>query len=275
MDRQPFGVQPLGVGDILRQTTAIYRDHFTTIVGIAAAVLVPVVTIQVLLTLVIENSDDMAASFLLTIISAVIDAGASAAVIAVVTTATAQIVLNGRTSMMEAFDYSASRIIPALKATYLLAFLLVLIAITIIGIPIAFFLAIAWFVTIQVVVLENVGSRFALGRSWELTRHNRLRVLGIALLVVIITGFMLLLFELPALAVELRTLIRGEEYTTPTYAWMLTAAFSAVGAILITPMQYCAWTLLYFDLRARNDALPVEQHPDPYSPAPAPLPNMD
>ena len=275
MDRQPYGVQPLGIGDILRQTATIYRDHFTTVVRVAAVVLVPVVTIQILLTLVIENSDDMAASFLLSIIGAVIDAGASAAVIAVVTTATAQIVLNGRTSMIDAFDYSASRIIPALKATYLLAFLLILIAITVIGIPIAIFLAIAWFVTIQVVVLENVGSRFALGRSWELTRNNRLRVLGSTLLVVIITGFMLLLFELPGIAIELRALIRGDEYAAPTYAWMLTAAFSSVGAILITPMQYCAWTLLYFNLRARNDALPVEHQPDPYSPSPAPLPNMD
>lgn len=275
MDRQPYGVQPLGIGDIVRQTATIYRDYFPTIIGVAAVVLVPVALIQVLLTLVVESSDDLAANFLLNIISLLIDVGATAAVIAGLTTATAQIILNGKTSMLDAFDYSASRIIPTVKATYLLTFLLVFIVITIIGIPIAIFLAIAWFVTIQVVVLEHAGARFALGRSWELTRNNRLRVVGAALLVIIITGPMLLLFELPGIAIGLSAVMSGGEYAAPEYAWMLTAAISTLGAVLITPIQYCAWTVLYFDLRARNDGLPDEQQPGAYSPALAPIPNMD
>ncbi len=276
MSQKPYGVRPRSVGEILSQTAAIYRDHFETIVGVSAAILIPATIIQILFFVVILGSDDFVAIFLLQILAGLIGVGAAAAAMAAVTSATAQIIVNGKTSIIQAFDYSLPRITTTLKASYLLYVIFSFLVWIIIGIPIAMFLAAAWLVTLQVVILEGTGARVALGRSWELTRNNRMRVLGSTVLMFAITGVLMFFFLLPMFALILRFMISGASGGPPMIAWLLVGLFWIIGAVLITPIQYLAWTLIYLDLRARNDGLITEpHHPEAFGAAPAAMPNMD
>lgn len=276
MSQQAYGVRPRTIGEIFGQTGAIYRDHFETIVGTAAAILIPATIIQVLLTSVILTDDDLLGVFLLQLVVGFIGVGAGAAAMAAVTAATAQIIVNGKTSIVEAFDYSLPRIVPTIKASYLLYIIISFLIWTFIGIPIALFFAVTWLVTLQVVVLEGTGARVALGRSWELTRNNRMRVLLALLLLFIVSGILMMVFLLPTFALILKFIISGSNGAPPLLAWVLAGIFWIAGAVLITPLQHLAWTLIYLDLRARNDGLatePVES--EMYGAAPSPMPNMD
>ncbi len=279
MNPQHYGVRPRSLGDIVIQTAAIYRDHFETIVGSAAAIVIPSAILQIVFSVVMLNNDDLIAVFLLQIVASVLMAAGVAAAMATVTAATAQIIVEGKTSIVRAFDYSLPRIIDTLKATYLLYVILSILLWTFIGVPIALFFAVAWLVTLQVVVLEGTGARVALGRSWELTRNNRFRVLGALMTLFVATGIMMGFFLLPMFALVLRFAINGAAGgAPPMIAWLLVGLFWIVGAVLITPLQYLGWTLIYLDLRARNDGLttePVVPAEQPYETAPAALPNMD
>ncbi|MEZ4520818.1 MAG: hypothetical protein R3A46_04090 [Thermomicrobiales bacterium] len=173
MDQQHYGVRPRSIGELLAQTAAIYRDHFETIVGVSAAVLIPATILQIFLFAVIIGSDDLLAMFLLQIITGIVAVATTAAAMAGITSATAQIIVNGKTSILKAFDYAMPRITATMKASYLIYWILSFLAWTFVGAPIALFLGIAWLVALQVVILEGTGARVALGRSWELTRNNR------------------------------------------------------------------------------------------------------
>jgi hypothetical protein len=273
MSQQAYGVRPRSIGEIFSQTAAIYRDHFETIVGTAAAILIPATIIQVLFSIVILNGDDLVGIFLLQMIAGLIGVVTAAAAMATVTAATAQIIVNGKTSIIEAFDYSFPRIVPTLKASFLLYVIMSFLIWTFIGIPIAVFFAVTWLVTLQVVVLEGAGARVALGRSWELTRGNRLRVLAYLLALFAVTGVLMAFFLLPMFALILKFIISAGSGGPPAIAWILVGLFWVIGAVLVIPMQYLAWTLIYLDLRARNDGLTTE--PEMYAAAPAPMANMD
>lgn len=107
------------------------------------------------------------------------------------------------------------------------------------------FLAVRWFVAAQTAVIERPGGApAALRRSSELVKGSWWRVLGIAVLLILVAGiasaFIALPFEAAADALDLGVL-------------------SLVGIILgeALPLSFTALagTLLYFDLRARRGGL--------------------
>lgn len=275
MQEQFYGVRPRTIGELLGQTAVIYRDHFHSIVGTSAAIIIPATALQVFFFFVMVGSNDILAIFLLQILAGLILAGTVAAAVAAITAATARILVSGKTTVVEAFDYSMPRVVTTLKASYLIYFITSFLTWTMIGFPVALFLSVAWLVTIQVVVLEGTGARVALGRSWELTRGNRLRVLATIILTAIITALMMSFFFLPALAVMLRPVIVEGSGEPPVLAWVLAGLFWIIGAVLVFPLQYLAWTLVYFDLRARNDGLAVEPQPPMMAGTAPAAPQMD
>jgi hypothetical protein len=275
MDHRQKSIGPLTLGSLIRRTLSLYLDHFRTLVGITALALVPTSIIRILLDLVARNSDDLLATFLLGLFGLIIALAAGMAAFAGVVSATAQAALHGQTSVMKAFDYSIDRVGALIKSSFLVFGILFALAVTIIGIPIAIFLLIAWAVVGQVVVLEGESPRVALGRSWELTRGNRLRVLGLAIVVGFLTGLATLAFEAPGIALVLREVLRGSGNPPPEFGWVAADIFSVLGTILILPIQYCAWTLLYFDLVARAEQPQATGSTAATGFDPSPLPGMD
>jgi hypothetical protein len=105
-------------------------------------------------------------------------------------------------------------------------------------------------VTTPVVVLEELGSSFdAFGRSWELTRGFRGKVLGLG-----VVAF-LLFNALPSWVLQgLAALARA---TVPGLAIGL-GALAAIVPVLLTPAIAAVITLMYYDLRVRREAFDLQ-----------------
>jgi hypothetical protein len=105
-------------------------------------------------------------------------------------------------------------------------------------------------VTTPVVVLEELGSSFdAFSRSWDLTRSFKLKVLGLAIVAV------LLFNALPSWVLQaLSAAARG---TLPPLSIAL-AALATVVPVLLTPALAAVITLMYYDLRVRREAFDLQ-----------------
>jgi hypothetical protein len=102
-------------------------------------------------------------------------------------------------------------------------------------------------------VLEKIGVRESLRRSWALVKGDWWRVFGISLLTMVIAGFVTLLIQLPF------ELLGGGLNGDALAARAL--IFSAIGGIvastLIQPFSAGVRALLYVDRRMRAEGLDV------------------
>jgi len=113
----------------------------------------------------------------------------------------------------------------------------------------ATFVACGYGVTTQVVVLEPLGSSFdAFGRSWDLTRDRKLKVLGLALVAFILVAVPSI--GIGALAGVLR-------FSASSWASVL-LVLAAILPVILTPVLPCVFTLMYYDLRVRREAFDLE-----------------
>jgi hypothetical protein len=117
------------------------------------------------------------------------------------------------------------------------------------GIWLLIFVACGYAVTTPVVVLENLDGAFdAFGRSWDLTRTFKRKILGIACVAYLI-------FTLPMAAVG------GLGAYFIIHAPLIGQAievFAAALPIVMTPLLSCVFTLMYYDLRVRREAFDLE-----------------
>lgn len=102
----------------------------------------------------------------------------------------------------------------------------------IILVPIGVYLAVRWAFVLQAVVIEGTGPGRALSRSSELVQDNWWRVFGILLVLGIIAG---------VIGLALSWALAFVPYAGPIIA-----------SIISTPIAIIGYTLLYYDLRARE-----------------------
>jgi hypothetical protein len=112
--------------------------------------------------------------------------------------------------------------------------------------------------TMPAVVLERLGPRAAIGRSWGLSRGSFWRLFGIKLLTLFIISIATVLIELPFdLAAGGSTIIAGGDVTaTSSVVLVLVTAVGVIVALsLMQPMKTGTTVLLYLDLRMRREGL--------------------
>ena len=135
----------------------------------------------------------------------------------------------------------------------------------IVTIPVVIWVLVRWAVSLPALFAEGAGPVQALGRSWNLTKDNWWRCLGvlivISFMVGLIQGALVLLFTgiaalMPGLSDDLR-------------AGLVTTVATLVNALVgaITPI---AITMLYLDLRVRKEGLDLDQLARQAVPGPAP-----
>jgi membrane-anchored glycerophosphoryl diester phosphodiesterase (GDPDase) len=120
----------------------------------------------------------------------------------------------------------------------------VVLAITIIGALIAFFIFLRWAIAFETFILEQRGVFNALGQSWRMMQGNMLRYLG-----VLLVSFALVL--LPFVAISLLQLIIGGGRTTEV---VTTAIVTALQGILVVPLLVfltAVTTVFYFNIKER------------------------
>jgi hypothetical protein len=115
-----------------------------------------------------------------------------------------------------------------------------------------FFIASGYMVTTPVVVLEPLPSAFdSFGRSWELTRGAKLRMLGLWIVGLIITSI------LPALVMQavggmILELLPGAFFQG---AWTIV---SGLLSVMLAPVMPCILTLAYYDRRVRREGFDLQ-----------------
>lgn len=126
----------------------------------------------------------------------------------------------------------------------------VLIGLVCAGIWFFIYVACGYGVTTPVVVLEDLGSSFdAFGRSWELTRGFKRKVLGLAVVAFLLCNIIpSQVFQVVATAVM---------PTAPAAGVVLTVC-SVVLPLLLAPVIASVITLIYYDLRVRREAFDLQ-----------------
>ena len=147
------------------------------------------------------------------------------------------------------------------------AVLLIVAAITNQGL--AFFLAIlaaivataylgcSWLVAPVIVVVEKMGPIAALGRAWGLSGGNRWRILGIQVLLFILNLVLSLLIG----GLFGGLVAAGAQGGTPGQLGVTSIVQSIVNlasTIIWAPVEWIAFTVLYYDLRVRKEAFDLQ-----------------
>ncbi|HEU5359063.1 MAG TPA: hypothetical protein VFU45_08080 [Gemmatimonadales bacterium] len=111
------------------------------------------------------------------------------------------------------------------------------------------------------VVVERLDAQAALGRSWELTRGFRWRMLGL----LFVFGVVL---YVPMLAVGVVVGMMGgldpaairavQMGGTVTAGFLFVSVVTAVVQIVLSPFLYCILVTAYYDLRVRKEAFDLE-----------------
>ncbi|MCU0275063.1 MAG: hypothetical protein MUE34_17710, partial [Acidimicrobiales bacterium] len=165
---------------------------------------------------------------------------AVAIVQAAVTATLLQVEAGGRPDAADGYAAIAPRTLAVLWGSLRTLVLAALLAVTILGLPVALYLVVRRVLLPQTVVVEGLGATPALRRSWSLTRGHVPRVAVVAVLTnVAVTGFG------PVVATILMLLLSPP-------LWFVNLLAGLVGA-LVVPYSGIVLTLLYFDVRSDAD----------------------
>ena len=138
-------------------------------------------------------------------------------------------------SVGKAFSAGVKKIVTVLLAGLLRGILLALMAITIVGIPFAIYYMVKWIFVTHVILFEGKGVTESLSRSSEITRGNWWRIVGYAIVFIIITA-----------------IISGILGRIPVVG-------GAIGTIITMPITVISTTLIYFTLRVEKEQYSTAQ----------------
>jgi hypothetical protein len=245
-------LRPLSTGEILDVSFGLYRKLFVPLV------LVSLVTAAV--PLILNTYMSISGGAFANPILGSVYVALALVMNAVATAATVFIISESYLGRALSAGEALSRAVPFIGRLFVLAFLtglVVGIGLILLIIPGLVLLA-GLILAIPVMVLEESPNALGgMGRSWELSRGFRGKVLGIVVTVLVI-------IYIPSLALgglmpaftNPEDLIAGQfQLSTPM---LILAAVSGILQLIIFPFFYCALTVLYYDLRIRKEGFDLE-----------------
>jgi hypothetical protein len=270
----PFRLRALGLAELLDETFRIYRRSFGLFAGLALAVTLPGMVMNLLsgsyrswgwLTRVFQNMSnpdalqgmaqspppqtDPAIGLLASLVRLIlvpITAG-------VIIYAANEIIKGRNTTIVGALEGTLQRYW-GLAGVALLGGVLLFAGILLITIPFVIWIAGRWLVGAPALLAEDLGPVNALGRSWQLVEGRWWRTVGIFLVVVIMTTLASAIMgatggAIIGLVPGLSDDLRGA---------LVQVTGSLTGA-LVLPVSTIAITLMYYDLRVRREGLDLDQ----------------
>jgi hypothetical protein len=253
-------LRPLSVGEILDAGFRLLRVRFWTLV---LCVLVPIVPLTIVATILQASTNENA--FNLDTTTTTSDSGAAVvgallggllqgAAIALGIAACIKVIsaayLGERAAVGDSLRYGMSRFV-ALIGAYLLTLLILIPSFIALFIP-AIYLGVKLSVTFPAVVVERAGPGRAIGRSFKLTRGNWWRVFGVVVvmfLIAAVINFALTSVLVPALL--------ANDVSEVTVA-VLDTILSIIGFAITYPLWASVLTVLYYDLRVRNEGFDLQ-----------------
>jgi hypothetical protein len=232
-------LQPMNLQGLYTEALRLYQNNFWSLVAIVAIFQVLVAVVRAL-TGVVYGGGAFAVSGILSLIGFVVIILATFLQAGALTLAVADDYLGQPISVERAYEGAGQRFMALLGTSLLVSVLILLMCVTIIGIPFAIFFGVRWAFSTQCVMLEGVSGTQAMALSARRVIGSWWRTFGILLLTVIIVG----------LVSGIVTAIFGVFHVR-----LLTFLVSLVMGILTAPFETAVLTLLYFDMRVRKDGL--------------------
>ena len=259
-------LRPLGVGDLLDEIIRLYRNHFWLLAGISLAVLGPLALIEYLWRTFLLHPETLQQGSLSSLATVGIGSGvwgilswlANVAVNLAITYAVSEIYLGRSPTIGSAFAGGLRRFGAAVVLTILIGLAVILMGLTIIGIPFAIYFGVCWILSYQTFVLEGLGIRASMGRSRALVRGTWWRVLGIAILIGIIGIVLSFVVGLLGGVLNLILFFAKSSGFGLALLSVLTFVFNLVAQVFAAPIWYCGEVLLYYDLRVRKEGFDLE-----------------
>jgi len=281
-------LKPMEMGEVLDGAFTLYRRHFGLFLRLSVAVMWLPVALAVYLRLRFAGSgpeqmigaiqDHLLAGILVVLFVAVAYTLAGLLLTAGSIHIISASYLGRQPTLGEALSLGASRILPLFLVAVGKGLLILMIGIAgavgvgilaalgkVVGTAVSVLLVLAasctliWFVvyvacgyglTTPVIVLEELSSSFdAFGRSWELTRTFKLKLLGLAVIAYLIANFVPSAF------------VAGVGAYAALANPSLQPAVIVVSALLpivLAPILPCVFTLLYYDLRVRREGFDLQ-----------------
>jgi hypothetical protein len=283
----PVRLRVMPLGELLDETFKLYRRHFTVIAGVAVAIILPNLILSLIsgsyranpityLQQLFQNLNDPEALqaiqarqaeyftsplYLLSLLTFVLMYPLNAGAFYRAATSLAA----GNTETIASVLAGTARRYFAIVGVIILWVLVILGCVGFVTIPVVIWVLVRWTVGMPAMFAEGIGPVKALGRSWNLTRENWWRTLGIVvivwIMVTLINSAIQFLFTgiaalIPGLSDDIRAAL------VLTVATVVRALVSAITPIAIT--------MLYLDLRVRKEGLDLDQLARQAAPGTAP-----
>jgi hypothetical protein len=242
---------PRGIGEILRTALQLYRRHWTTLMAIAAVVVVPLTLLQYGIGhwfrthgQQLHGQAEVSTSFWAVASASLLAALVGLLLYQVLTGAITRTIATEVTghdlNLEQSYRYGFARLAPILIVSILVGLATIggLIVFIIPGIYIGVRLA----VSTQALVVEGKRGTEAMHRSWELVGghwwHAALTVLVAGLITEVVNAIITAPFS--------------------AGAWFLQAVAAAIATTVTLPFGALVGVLLYLDLRARKERLDLD-----------------
>lgn len=263
-------LQPMRVSDILDASFRLYRTHFTQLLSLVTFTFLPMTIVRLLL---LANP---AANSMIDVVQSIFFLPLMSAVITVVG---ARIYWNEPMTAAQAYRAGLQRYLSILGATLLQGLIIGLPAVVIGGcfslalvnsslsasvtiallimllLPFFFAIGTKYAVTFPAIMVEGVPAIAAMSRSWSLTTGKFWQAAGVLTASSLLT---VLIAQIPTLMISSVVDASGSE----SLALWLSATrlvLTQLGLIVTLPFQYLVSTVLYYDLRIRNEGYDLER----------------
>jgi hypothetical protein len=266
-------LRPLSIGELLDRTFSLYRRNFLLFIGISAIPQLLVLALQLAQTAFMPNRVPVQPSVTTDFQAAAsgFSTGGAMGLIGVVIVglivyviaylfsqggtvfAVSELYLGKATTISQSLGRVRGEL-GSLFGVIILNGLVTGVSFLLLIIP-GIYMACRLCVCIPAALLENLGPRESLERSFGLTKDNAGRAFLILFLYFVILYAALFLFDIPfAIGIQF-------ESHNPSMIRLLTALMQVgnfVAGVLITPVLTIACSIFYFDLRVRKEAFDLQ-----------------
>ena len=232
-----YEIRAMSMGEVLDTGFRLVRAHFVPLVGIALTVSLPV---QVLVQLVTGFETAPGAMTIASAVGLLLFIVVVSPVVGAAITYAVSEFYQGREATIKSSLGVGLRLLLPLMGTAILMTLLTAVGMVLLIIP-GIYLAIAWMLTYQVMVIEKRAGWNALKRTRELSGGHLLRILGVALVAAILMTVVSVALDLATMSIPL-----------------LSTVVSSIVQAVYTAYLSAAFVVLYFDIRCRKEAFDLE-----------------